>query len=81
MLDSTTAKDLIKPHLAVVCSENKPLALVDHVEGRSSIKLTQDRSGQHHYIPLSWVAFVDDKVHIDRPGSEARLEWKTELDR
>jgi hypothetical protein len=33
MLDSTTAKDLIKPHMPVVCSENGQFATVDHIEG------------------------------------------------
>jgi len=77
MLDSDTAKQLIKPHMAVVSSELDELATVDHVEGRNSIKLTKDDDGQHHYIPLSWVTSVDDKVHIDRPGAQARREWST----
>ena len=78
MLDSTTANDLIKPHMPVVCSDNKLCGIVDHVEGWSSIKLTMDQTGTHHYIPLDWVSFVDDKVHIDRSGSEATQQWTTE---
>ncbi|MEY4508964.1 MAG: hypothetical protein RLZZ450_1086 [Pseudomonadota bacterium] len=31
----------------------------------------------HHSIPLSWVTMVDDKVHVDRPGKQAKQEWKT----
>jgi len=77
MLDSETAKDLIKPHMQVVCSGGGEIATVDHVEGYGHIKLTKDDDGQHHYIPLSWVASVDDKVHLDRPGSQARNEWTT----
>ena len=77
MLDSETAKDLIKPHMPVVCSENGQFATVDHIEGRSSIKLARDDKGQHHYIPLSWVTSVDDKVHVDRPGDQAMREWST----
>ena len=77
MLDSTTAKSLIKPHMAVVCSENGQFATVDHVEGRDTIKLAKDASGQHHYIPLTWVSSVDDKVHVDRPGKQAMREWST----
>lgn len=79
MLDSVTARDLIKPHMPVVCSENGEFATVDHVEGHSSIKLTKDDAGQHHFIPLSWVTSVDDKVHIDRPGKQAMHEWSTTL--
>jgi len=33
MLDIETAKDLIKPHMPVVCSNNGQFATVDHVEG------------------------------------------------
>jgi len=42
-----------------------------------AIKLAKDKSGQHHYIPLSWVSSVDDKIHIDRPGDQAMREWST----
>ena len=77
MLDSNTAKELIKPHMPVVCSENGQFATVDHVEGRNAIKLAKDDTGQHHYIPLGWVTAVDDKVHIDRPGKQAMQEWST----
>jgi hypothetical protein len=44
----------------------------------NAIKLKKDQSGQHHYIPLSWVTAVDDKVHVDRPGTQAMREWSTE---
>jgi len=77
MLDSETAQSLIKPHMAVVCSENGQFATVDHLEGRDEIKLTKDKNGEHHYIPLSWVSSVDDKVHVDRPGDQAMKDWKT----
>jgi hypothetical protein len=63
--------------MPVVCSENGQFAVVDHVEGRDFIKLTKDKSGQHHYIPLTWVTSVDDKVHVDRPGDRAMREWST----
>ena len=77
MLDSTTAKDLIKPDMPVVCSENGQFASVDHLEGTTQIKLKKDKNGVHHYIPLSWVASVDEKVHVDRPGDQAMQEWTT----
>ena len=77
MLDSDTARDLIRPHMPVVCSDDDEFATVDHVEGHNSIKLTKDDDGQHHYIPLSWVTSVDDKVHINRPGKQATAEWST----
>jgi hypothetical protein len=67
----------IKPHTPVVCSNNGQFAVVDHVEGKDSIKLAKDDKGQHHYIPMSWVTKVDDKVHVDRPGKQAMQEWST----
>ena len=77
MLDSNTARDLIRPQMPVVCSNDGQFATVDHVEGRNSIKLAKDDDGHHHYIPLEWVTSVDDKVHIDRPGPQAMREWST----
>ena len=65
----------IRPEAPVVCSKNGQFAVVDHVEGTDSIKLKKDDSGQHHYIPLSWVTMVDDKVHVDRPRAQVIREW------
>jgi hypothetical protein len=70
--------DTIKPEMPVVCSENGQFAVVDHLDGKSSIKLKRDKTGKHHFIPTSWVTTVDDKVHIDRPGDQAMKEWRTE---
>jgi hypothetical protein len=67
----------IKPNLSVVCSNNSPFAVVDHMEGTDTIKLTKDERGQHHYIPMGWVKSVDDKVHLDRPLEQAMREWST----
>jgi len=69
----------IKAHMPVVCSEGGQFAVVDHMSSDNrTIKLAKDASGQHHYIPFSWVTKVDDKVHIDRPGSQAMREWSSE---
>ena len=67
----------IKPNTPVVCSNNGQFGVVDHMEGADTIKLNKDSHGQHHYIPMSWVKSVDDKVHIDRPGAQAMKEWTT----
>jgi hypothetical protein len=67
----------IKANMSVVCSENGQFAVVDHMQGRDNIKLKKDKSGQHHYIPLSWVKSVDDKVHVDRAGDQAMRDWST----
>ena len=68
----------IKHDMPVVCSLNGQFAVVDHMEGADSIKLKKNKSGKHHFIPLSWVVTVDEKVHIDRSGKQAMIEWRTE---
>lgn len=75
MLDSITAKSLIKAHMPVVSSDGRDIAVVDHVQGTDAIKLAKDSDGRHHYIPLTWVSSVDDKVHIDRTSEQAMAEW------
>lgn len=68
----------IKEHMPVVCSDGGQFALVDHVDANDTIKLTKDTSGQHHWIPMSWVTRVDQHVHVDRPGKQAMQEWSTQ---
>lgn len=68
----------IKANMPVVCSEDGQFGVVDALAGQDSIKLKRDGTGQHHFIPLSWVTTVDDKVHVDRPGKEAMRQWTTE---
>lgn len=70
------SQNQIKPNTPVVCSNDGQFGMVDHMEG-ACIKLKKDKSGQHHFIPLSWVTSVDDKVHVDRPGDQAMREWST----
>jgi hypothetical protein len=68
----------IKSHMPVVCSKGGQFAVVDHLVGENTIKLARDDEGVHHFIPTSWVTWVDDKVHIDRPGDQAMREWSSE---
>ena len=70
--------ETIKPGMPVVCSEDGQFAVVDHMQGKDSIKLKRDDTGKHHFIPLSWVKTVDSKVHIDRTGTEAIKQWRAE---
>jgi hypothetical protein len=65
----------IAPDMAVVCSHDKQFAIVDAMEGNDWIRLKQDERGKHHFIPVSWVRAVDDKVHIDRPMRQAMQQW------
>lgn len=68
----------IKPEMPVVCSEGGQFATVDHMEGSDFIKLKKDNTGQHHYIPMSWVTSTEQgQVHVDRPGQDAMNDWLT----
>ena len=72
----TITPSQIKPNAPVVGANDAVIGVVDHVEAES-IKLDKDASGQHHYIPMSWVKSIDDKVHVDRPGDQVMREWTT----
>lgn len=64
----------IREHMPVVSSDQGEFGTVDCVEG-DAIKLTKGQDGKHHWIPTSWVTKVDEKVYIDRPGSQVMHEW------
>lgn len=68
----------IVSHIVVVDSNGERVGTVDKVEG-ASIKLAKfDQSGDgHHWIPLAWVAKVDQLVHLDRDLNEVQREWRT----
>ncbi len=68
----------IKTGMPVVCSENGQFAVVDHMDGKESIKLKKDEMGKHHFIPLAWVKSIDKEVHIDRSGDQAMQQWRSE---
>ena len=71
----------IKEHAEIIGSDGVHVGTVDHMDGPDKIKLTKkdrDAGGQHHYIPLSWVAEMDgDKVKLNKPSSEAEASWQT----
>ncbi len=67
----------IKEHMPVVGADGQPVGTVDHLDPGNTIKLTRDAQGQHHWIPLGWVARVDQQVRLSRPAQQARREWST----
>lgn len=49
------------------------IGTVEHIDGEKYIKLTQTDSpdGQHHWIPMDWVDFVDDRaLYLNKTHSE-----------
>lgn len=68
----------IVSHMVVVDSNGERIGTVDRVEA-ASIKLAKfDQSDDgHHWIPLAWVAEVDQLVRLDRDVNAVRREWRT----
>jgi hypothetical protein len=70
----------IRHHMPVIASCGKHVGVVDHVEG-NSVKLTKGdptAGGKHHFIPLVWVAKVDQSVHLNKNSDEVFQNWKAE---
>jgi hypothetical protein len=69
----------IREHMDVIGSCGNKLGVVDHLEG-GQIKLTRKDSadGQHHFIPVGWVARVDEHIHLSKGCGDAKKEWTTE---
>ncbi|MGE5594684.1 MAG: DUF2171 domain-containing protein [Hyphomicrobiales bacterium] len=74
-MNSEQMEGRIREHMAVVGSDNRQLGMVDHIDARDTIKLTKDSQGSHHWIPMSWVSDIDDKVHIQQSGEQAMKQW------
>ena len=69
----------IKEHMEVLGSDGQLVGAVDHLDGKDKIKLTKadlKSGGQHHVIPLAWVAKVDDKVRLSKPAKDAIAQWQ-----
>ena len=66
----------VREHSDVIGACGNVLGKVDRVEG-GSIKLTRESTGdgQHHYIPLNWIDYVDEHVHLKKDCEEARKQW------
>jgi hypothetical protein len=70
----------IRERMAVHGSCGGLVGTVDAVEGHL-IKLTRDgpnAAGQHHYIPVQWVASVGDVIHLSKTCDEVLHTWETE---
>ena len=68
----------IKEHMEVYASCGRRVGKVDQVQG-DKIKLTKNDSsdGEHHLIPLSWVAKVhQDYVYLNRDHGKVESQWQ-----
>ncbi len=71
---------MIHEHMDVVGSDGKHVGRVDQIkDGEIELaKLDLATKGKHRLIPMSWVDFVDDKVHLSLGHDEAERRWMTE---
>ena len=68
----------IKADMPVLSSEEVQFAVIEQMEGTNYLKLKEDETGRFHYIPIYWVSAIEnEKVKIDRPVDQAKLEWSS----
>ena len=70
----------IHEHMEVIASCGKHVGVVDHMEG-NLVKLTKSdptSGGSHHFIPLEWVATVDQQLHLNKNSEEVFRDWKSD---
>jgi hypothetical protein len=72
-----TSASEIREHMHVHSSDGHHVGRVDHVKGDQIelAKMDLTAMGKHHYIPLSWVDYVDDEVHLSITKDEATHRW------
>ncbi len=69
---------VIRDGMQVIGSDGGMIGEVDGTEA-TRIKLKRGPGGgPHHFIPLTWVARVDEHVHLDRSAALAREGWVAE---
>ena len=66
----------------VVGLDGKHVGTVDHLETADRIILriilSKDdpgAGGRHHLISMDWVDYLDQKVHLNKPSTQATSEW------
>ncbi len=67
----------IQHHMGIRGQDGQDVGQVDHVEG-DYIKVTRDADGQHHWIPDSLIARVDQYVHLNITAEEAAQQWRSD---
>jgi hypothetical protein len=67
--------------MEVVANDGQHVGTVDHLDGSDRIKLTRNdpaAGGLHHWIPVSAIIEVDDKVHLGCSADDVRQGPTTE---
>jgi hypothetical protein len=78
LLDLIKSLD-VQSHMEVVGSDGEHVGAVDHKESADGIMLTKDdpnAGGRPHIISITWVDYVNGRVHLNKPAKIALAEWK-----
>lgn len=68
----------IRNGMQVLGSDGGMIGTVTGTEGdRIAVKSAGEQGGDHHHVPLEWIARVDDHVHLDRTAATAWDSWRT----
>ncbi len=65
----------LRENMLLLGSEGETLGMIDAPGAGDTIGLKPDTLGRRHWIPLGWIARVDDQAHLDRSVGQARQEW------
>lgn len=66
----------VRAGMQVLGSDGGVIGTVVGVEGDRIAVASVGEEGSHHHVPASWVARIDDHVHLNRPAQLARETWK-----
>jgi hypothetical protein len=65
----------LRENMLIIGADGETLGAVDGPGAGNTVALKPDALGQPHWVPLDWVARVDDQAHLDRSARQARQEW------
>lgn len=66
----------IKTDMPVTTAQAEHVAVVDHLVSDDLIKLKKDESGNHHFIPVSWVVSTEGGiVKTNRTLEQITHDW------
>jgi hypothetical protein len=63
--------------MLVLGADGETVGTVDSPAPGETVRLKPDTLGARHWLPLAWIARVDDQAHLDRPAMLARQAWLT----
>jgi len=70
----------IREHMEVCGSDGEHVGTVDCTKDSNKIILTKNdpkSGGEHHVIPIDWVARIDDKVRLKKSARDVMAQWQT----